>query len=118
MQMHNPPHPGEILRGLWLDPMGISITEAAQALGVSRKTLSKIVNVRGALYSSWSSSGCCACHRGCCGHHKSPRVSPHRGTGERVMEWVVVVALAALVGALCLVVREAYAHGHSERSGT
>jgi hypothetical protein len=28
------------------------------------------------------------------------------------MEWVVVVALAALVGALCLVVREAYAHGH------
>ena len=27
------------------------------------------------------------------------------------MEWVVVVALAALVGALCLVVREAYAHG-------
>ena len=49
MQMHNPPHPGEILRGLWLDPMGISITEAAQALGVSRKTLSKIVNGRGAL---------------------------------------------------------------------
>jgi len=28
------------------------------------------------------------------------------------MEWVVVVALAALVGALCLVVREAYTHGH------
>ncbi len=49
MQMHNPPHPGEVLQGLWLDPMGISITEAAQALGVSRKTLSKIVNGRGAL---------------------------------------------------------------------
>ena len=49
MQMHNPPHPGEILQGLWLDPIGISITEAAQALGVSRKTLSKIINGRGAL---------------------------------------------------------------------
>lgn len=49
MQMHNPPHPGEILQGLWLEPNGISITEAAQALGVSRKTLSKIVNGRGAL---------------------------------------------------------------------
>lgn len=49
MQMHNPPHPSEILQGLWLDPMGISITAAAQALGVSRKTLSKIINGRGAL---------------------------------------------------------------------
>ena len=49
MQMHNPPHPGEILQGLWLGPKGISITEAAQALGVSRKTLSKIVKGRGAL---------------------------------------------------------------------
>ena len=49
MQMHNPPHPGEILQGLWLEPMRVSITEAAGALGVSRKTLSKIVNGRGAL---------------------------------------------------------------------
>ena len=49
MQMHNPPHPGEVLQGLWLDPMGISITAAARDLGVSRKTLSKIVNGRGAL---------------------------------------------------------------------
>lgn len=44
MRMHNPPHPGEILSGLWLNPMGLSITKAALALGVSRKTLSKIVN--------------------------------------------------------------------------
>lgn len=35
--------------GLWLEPMGLSITDAAEALGVSRKTLSKIVNGRGAL---------------------------------------------------------------------
>jgi len=42
--MHNPPHPGKILTGLWLQPMGLSITKAAIALGVSRKTLSKLVN--------------------------------------------------------------------------
>ncbi len=47
MKMYNPPHPGEMIKGLWLDPMGASITEAAQAMGVSRKTLSKIVNGRG-----------------------------------------------------------------------
>lgn len=44
MKMYNPPHPGEIIKGLWLDPMSVSITEAAQAMGVNRKTLSKIVN--------------------------------------------------------------------------
>jgi addiction module HigA family antidote len=46
MQMHNPPHPGEILRVLCLEPLGLSVTEAAQALGVSRKTLSSILNGR------------------------------------------------------------------------
>ncbi|MBK8046842.1 MAG: HigA family addiction module antidote protein [Anaerolineales bacterium] len=47
MNMYDPPHPGEIIKGLWLDPMGASITDAAHAMGVSRKTLSKIVNGRG-----------------------------------------------------------------------
>jgi addiction module HigA family antidote len=42
--MHNPPHPGKILNGLWLQPMGVSVTQAATALGVSKKTLSKLVN--------------------------------------------------------------------------
>jgi addiction module HigA family antidote len=46
MQMYNPPHPGEILRELCLEPLGISVTKAAQALGVSRKTLSAILNGR------------------------------------------------------------------------
>jgi addiction module HigA family antidote len=46
MKIHNPPHPGEILRGLCLEPLGLSVTEAAQALGVSRKTLSSILNGR------------------------------------------------------------------------
>jgi len=46
MRMHNPPHPGEILRELCIEPLGISVTEAAKALGVSRKTLSSILNGR------------------------------------------------------------------------
>lgn len=46
MQMHNPPHPGEILRDLCLEPLGLSVTNAAKALGVSRKTLSSILNGR------------------------------------------------------------------------
>lgn len=46
MKMHNPPHPGSILRELCLDPLNLSVTEAARALGVSRKTLSSILNGR------------------------------------------------------------------------
>lgn len=44
LKMHNPPHPGEILRELCLDPLGLTVTQAAGALGVSRKTLSSILN--------------------------------------------------------------------------
>jgi len=44
MLMHNPPHPGEIIRELCLEPLGLSVTAAAEALGVSRKTLSAILN--------------------------------------------------------------------------
>lgn len=44
MKMHNPPHPGEILRELCIEPLGISVTDAAKALGVARKTLSSILN--------------------------------------------------------------------------
>jgi antitoxin HigA-1 len=45
-QMHNPPHPGEVLRDLCLEPLDLSVTDAAKALGVSRKTLSSILNGR------------------------------------------------------------------------
>lgn len=45
-QMFNPPHPGEILKELCLEPLELSVTEAAEALGVSRKTLSSILNGR------------------------------------------------------------------------
>jgi addiction module HigA family antidote len=46
MQMHNPPHPGEILKELCLEPLGLSVTEAAKALDISRKTLSSLLNGR------------------------------------------------------------------------
>ena len=45
-RMHNPPHPGEILRELCLEPLGLSVTGAAKALGVSRKSLSQLLNGR------------------------------------------------------------------------
>ncbi len=46
MRMHNPPHPGEIIKSLCLEPLGLSVTEAAKALGVNCKTLSAILNGR------------------------------------------------------------------------
>jgi antitoxin HigA-1 len=44
MTMKNPPHPGEIIRELCLEPLGLTVTRAAQGLGVTRKTLSLLVN--------------------------------------------------------------------------
>jgi len=44
MLMHNPPHPGEVLKELCIEPLGLTVTEAAKGLGVSRKTLSSILN--------------------------------------------------------------------------
>ena len=54
MRMHNPPHPGGVLLRqwieplggvvLWIEPLGISITQAAKHLGVSRKALSELVH--------------------------------------------------------------------------
>jgi addiction module HigA family antidote len=42
--MHNPPHPGEVIRELCLEPLGISVTAAAAGLGVTRKALSELLN--------------------------------------------------------------------------
>jgi len=44
MKMHNPPHPGEVLRQLCLEPLNLTVTDAARSLGVSRKALSSILN--------------------------------------------------------------------------
>ena len=44
--MFDPPHPGEHVRANCLEPLGLSITAAAKALGVARKTLSELVDGR------------------------------------------------------------------------
>jgi len=49
MGMHKPAHPGEVLKELWLEPLGLTLTEAAKRLGITRKTISKIINGRGAI---------------------------------------------------------------------
>ena len=46
MRMHNPPHPGEIIREFCIEPLNLTVTEAAHALGVTRKTLSALLNGR------------------------------------------------------------------------
>jgi len=46
MKMHNPPHLGEVLRQLCLEPLNLTVTDAARSLGVSRKALSSILNGR------------------------------------------------------------------------
>ncbi|KRG86922.1 XRE family transcriptional regulator [Stenotrophomonas daejeonensis] len=44
MHMHNPPHPGEFIAGLYLEPNNISGRELAQKLGVAASTLSRVLN--------------------------------------------------------------------------
>jgi addiction module HigA family antidote len=44
IMMKHHPHPGELLREDVLMPLGIEVTEAAQRLGVSRTTLSRVIN--------------------------------------------------------------------------
>lgn len=42
--MHNPPHPGEIIRELCIKPLGLTVTDAAKGIGVTRKALSELLN--------------------------------------------------------------------------
>ena len=46
MTMHNPPHPGEILKEFYLNPLHLTVTEAASGLKITRKTLSALLNGR------------------------------------------------------------------------
>lgn len=46
MNMHNPPHPGELLREDYLIPLELGVSETAKALGVTRQSLSALVNGR------------------------------------------------------------------------
>ena len=44
MPMKNPPHPGLSVRLNYLEPLGLSVTEGAKVLGVSRQALSRLIN--------------------------------------------------------------------------
>ena len=46
MPMKNPPHPGKVVRVSCLEPLGLSVTQGAEVLGVSRQALSNVVNCR------------------------------------------------------------------------
>ena len=49
MPMKNPPHPGEVVRDAIENGLGLTVTAAAEGLGVSRKTLSQILNGRASI---------------------------------------------------------------------
>ena len=44
MSMHDPPHPGETVRELCIEAAGLTVTDAANVLGVSRQALNNLVN--------------------------------------------------------------------------
>ena len=46
MGMHNPPHPDGIVKRQCLEPLGLTVTRAAEGLGVTRQALSELVNER------------------------------------------------------------------------
>ena len=46
MAMHNPPHPGGIVKRQCLEPLGLTVTRAAEGLGVTRQALSELLNGR------------------------------------------------------------------------
>lgn len=46
MNMHNPPHPGEILTELYMEPLGLNINDFAKTIRVDRKTVSRLINRR------------------------------------------------------------------------
>ena len=49
MSMQHPPHPGRSIRDACLEPLGLSVTEGAKVLGISRTQLSRIINGRAAI---------------------------------------------------------------------
>jgi addiction module HigA family antidote len=46
MPMKNPPHPGRIVRQDCLEPLGLTVTKGAKALGVTRQALNNLVNCK------------------------------------------------------------------------
>jgi helix-turn-helix protein len=47
MRMKNPPHPGRIVRRECIEPLGLTVTETAKRLGVTRQALNNLVNRQG-----------------------------------------------------------------------
>ena len=54
LTMKNPPHPGRIIRQECIEPLGLTITEAAARLGVKRQTLNNLVNARAGISAEMS----------------------------------------------------------------
>lgn len=86
MEMHNPAHPGEIVREECLKPLGLTVTAAADALGVTRQALSDLVNghtgVSPDMQSGWSRCSAArpipGCGRRCSGIYGKPVSAPTR----------------------------------------
>ena len=57
MPMKNPPHPGSIVLSECIQPLGLTITQAARALGVTRTTLSELVNGKRGISAEMASPG-------------------------------------------------------------
>jgi antitoxin HigA-1 len=49
MPMKNPPHPGRSIRNACLEPLGLSVTDAAKLLGVTRQALNNVINGKSAI---------------------------------------------------------------------
>jgi antitoxin HigA-1 len=49
MKMHNPPHPGEVIDGLYLEPFNVSARTIAARLGVSPSTFARVVSGKSAV---------------------------------------------------------------------
>jgi len=49
MRMKNPPHPGRIVRQECIEPLGLTVTETAKRLGVTRQALNNLVNGKGGI---------------------------------------------------------------------
>ena len=50
MPMKNPPHPGHSIKDACLEPLGLSVTQAANVLGIARHTLSRVLNGGGPVF--------------------------------------------------------------------
>jgi addiction module HigA family antidote len=50
--MYKPAHPGEVLKEMYLEPLGLTVTNTAESLGITRKTLSELINGRSGISTS------------------------------------------------------------------